>query len=91
MEEHDVNNMLEILRESAENTHIKNSINNSNWSDEEKRKAILASRYLNSVNKGENALELNVALENNLQAETSDKKDFHVPKYIEKALKWLLS
>lgn len=91
MEEHDVNNMLEILREGAENTRIKNSINNSNWSDEEKRKAIIASRYLNSVTKGANALELNVVLEKNFHAEAEDKKDFHVPTYIEEALKWLLS
>ena len=91
MEEHDVNNMLEILRVSEENTRIKYSINNSNWSDEEKRKAILASRYLNSVTKGTNALELNVVLENNFHTEAENKKDFHVPTYIEEALKWLLS
>ncbi len=91
IKELDVTKMLEILREGAENTRIKNSINNSNWSKEEKRKAILASRYLNSVTKGTNALELTVVLENNFHAEAKDKKDFHVPTYIQEALKWLLS
>ena len=59
--------------------------------DEEKRKALLASRYLNSVSKGSNALELNVALMANLEEPAADRKEFHVPQYIVDALTWLLS
>lgn len=49
---------LEKLRKSKENHRIKESLNNSLWSDDDKKKALLAARYLNSVGKGENALEL---------------------------------
>ena len=58
---------------------------------EEKRKALLASRYLNSVSKGSNALELNVVLMANLDKPVADRKEFHVPQYIVDALTWLLS
>ena len=61
------------------------------WTDEEKRKALLASRYLNSVSKGSNALELNVVLMANLDKPVADRKEFHVPQYIVNALTWLLS
>ena len=91
MEEHDINVMMDKLRESDANTRIKNSIGASGWTNEEKRKALLASRYLNSVSKGSNALELNVALMNNLEKPTADRKEFHVPQYIVDALTWLLS
>ena len=91
MAEHDVNIMLGKLRSSEANTRIKNSIMASSWSDDEKRKALLASRYLNSVSKGSNALELNVALMRNLENPDADRKEFHVPQYIVDALTWLLS
>ena len=73
------------------NTRIKTSIGASKWTDEEKRKALLASRYLNSVSKGSNALELNVVLMANLDKPVADRKEFHVPQYIVDALTWLLS
>lgn len=57
---------LEKLRKSKENHRIKESLNNSLWSDDDKKKALLAARYLNSVGKGENALELSIALRENL-------------------------
>lgn len=75
MAEQDVNKMMSKMRNSEANTRIKTSIGASRWTDEEKRKALLASRYLNSVSKGSNALELNVALmliwRNQLQIEKS--------------------
>ena len=52
---------------------------------------LLASRYLNSVSKGSNALELNVTLMDNLEKPEAERKEFHVPQYIIDALKWLLS
>lgn len=89
MAEQDVNKMMGKMRNSEANTRIKSSIDQSGWEDEEKRKALLASRYLNSVSKGSNALELNVTLMDNL--EKAERKEFHVPQYIIDALKWLLS
>ena len=91
MAEQDVNKMMGKIRNSEANTRIKTSIDTSGWTDEEKRKALLASRYLNSVSKGSNALELNVALMANLEKSAADRKEFHVPQYIADALTWLLS
>ena len=91
MKEQDVNEMMTKMRNSEANTRIKSSIEASEWTDEEKRKALLASRYLNSVSKGNNALELNVALMNNLDKPEEDRDEFHVPRYIVEALIWLLS
>ena len=91
MTELDVNKMMGKMRNSEANTRIKSSIDQSGWEDEEKRKALLASLYLNSVSKGSNALELNVTLMDNLEKPEAERKEFHVPQYIIDALKWLLS
>lgn len=91
MAELDVNKMMGKMRNSEANTRIKSSIDQSGWENEEKRKALLASRYLNSVSKGSNALELNVTLMDNLEKPEAERKEFHVPQYIIDALKWLLS
>lgn len=91
MAELDVNKMMGKMRNSEANTRIKSSIDQSGWEDEEKRKALLASRYLNSVSKGSNALELNVTLMDNLEKPEAERKEFHVPQYIIDALEWLLS
>lgn len=91
MAEQDVNAMMSKMRNSDANTRIKTSISASGWDNDEKRKALLASRYLNSVSKGSNALELNVALMNNLEKPVADRKEFHVPQYIADAIIWLLS
>lgn len=80
----------EKLRASKENERIKESLNGCSWSDEDKKKALLAARYLNSVGKGENALELSIALRDNLAKQGAERKDFTVPQYIEDALTWLL-
>lgn len=73
---------------STENQRIKEAIEalDDSWTDEEKKHAVIASRYLNSIGKGENALELAYALEENL---INNTQDFVVPKYIEEALKWI--
>lgn len=77
------------LRNSEENDRIRTGINAlvSAWSDDDKKKAIIAARYLNSVGKGENALELAYALENNLVESTP--KSFNVPQYIKDAIEWI--
>lgn len=83
--------MMDKMRDSEANARIKTSIGATEWTDEEKRKALLASRYLNSVSKGSNALELNVALMSNMDKPEEDRDEFHVPQYIVDALTWLLS
>lgn len=75
-----------------ENDRIKKGINalGTHWSEDDKKKAIIAARYLNSVGKGENALDLAVALEANCEKKgTADYQDFKTPQYIIDAIKWL--
>lgn len=80
---------LNILSKSDENDRIKKGISGlgAKWSEDEKKKAIIASRYLNSVGKGENALELAYTLEKNLQKDTPEA--FNVPSYISEAIVWI--
>jgi Predicted ATP-dependent endonuclease of the OLD family len=77
-----------ILRESDENKRIKDSITSPKctWKDDDRKRAIIAARYLNSVGKGENALELSLKLENDLNSNTPK---FNVPKYLKEAIEWL--
>lgn len=78
----------ERLGSCDENTRIKKSITeNTSWDEDEKKKAIIASRYLNSVSKGENALELAYVLEKNLTEGTPEP--FIVPDYIKEAIEWI--
>lgn len=84
--------LMNRLSKSEENTRIKESLNNvdASWNEIDKKKALIASRYLNSVGKGENALELASVLKDNLALKGKD--DYHnfvVPKYIEDAIKWV--
>lgn len=81
-----------LLRNSKENTRIIESINKieNGWVDDDKKKAIIAARYLNSVGKGENALELAYVLQENLAKKgTNEFKEFKVPGYISKAIEWV--
>ncbi|BBI32920.1 ATP-dependent nuclease [Cohnella abietis] len=86
-----ISEYIEKLRDSEENTRIGNSITeNTSFSKDQKYRAIIASRYLNSVGKGENALELAYVLEENLnQVGTSEYKEFIVPNYIKEAITWI--
>lgn len=85
-----VDDFLHKLRSSKENERIIASIEGANktiFDDTEKKKAIIASRYLNSVGKGENALELSIALQEHFdKKEIKDYTEFVVPKYIEDAI-----
>lgn len=70
---------------------IKRALDCTDWDNEEKRKHLIAARYLSSIVKGENALELCMALEENYYLEDGNKKKtFNVPPYIHNALEWLL-
>lgn len=77
-----------ILRDSEENTRVTNSITSSlcAWDEPEKKKAIIATRYLNSIGKGENALELSVKLEADFN---SGSPKFVVPTYLKDAIECL--
>ena len=78
-------------KQHIENTEIKQGIRECKWADDnDKRAAIIASRYLNSVVKGENALELAYALEKNLNKKgQAGYQNFIVPNYIANALVWI--
>jgi putative ATP-dependent endonuclease of OLD family len=80
--------LLDRLSQSKENQRIIDSITaNLSLSDDDKKKAAIASRYLNSIAKGENALELCFALQENLTKKGStDFEEFIVPAYIKSAI-----
>lgn len=81
---------LELIGTSAESNKIRDGIRDlgSSWEEDDKIKAVIASRYLNSIGKGENALELAYALEENLNHDSLNEV-FTVPVYIQEALKWI--
>ncbi len=92
-----VEEFLGILQEGTEanpnkqNKEIKDGIRQCNWdNDDDKRAAIIASRYLNSLGKGTNALELAYALDDNLRREGQEAyQHFVVPSYIANAIEWI--
>ncbi|WP_035347621.1 ATP-dependent nuclease, partial [Alkalihalobacillus hemicellulosilyticus] len=61
--------LISTLSSSKENNRIIESLKNvsDDWNEDDKKKALIASRYLNSVGKGENALELASVLKDNLE------------------------
>jgi len=92
-----VEELLSILPDGTEkhpnkkNAEIKRGMRDCNWTnDDDKRAAVIASRYLNSVAKGENALELAYSLEENLHKKgQTDYQTLMIPSYIEKAIEWI--
>lgn len=90
IDEKSIDDMLKRMHDSGEKQRIMEAIQKSAWEDSEKKKAIVSSRYLNSVGKGENALELASALKDNLLSKGTDKfVEFIVPEYILNAIKWV--
>ncbi|MDR4166297.1 MULTISPECIES: ATP-dependent nuclease [Bacillus cereus group] len=90
--------MLETLNVSKENKRIGQSLTDDclTWTDKDRKKALIAARYLNSVGKGVNALELAYVLEENLlkKRNTDEKenvkfKEFNIPDYIKAAIEWM--
>jgi predicted ATP-dependent endonuclease of OLD family len=78
-----------ILRDTDENKRILDGLDGLNatqWPDSDLLAALMASRYLNSIGKGENALELADALEKNLLA--TPPEVFNIPTYIKDAIDW---
>ncbi|SDY77652.1 AAA family ATPase [Bacillus sp. 166amftsu] len=90
--------MLKNLNTSKENERIGQALIDERlkWADEDKKIALIAARYLNSVGKGVNALELAYVLEENLlkkkiaeEKESTEFKEFIVPDYIKEAIEWM--
>ncbi|OXS75078.1 ATP-dependent nuclease [Domibacillus enclensis] len=90
--------MLKTLKKSEENGRIEQALRDerSTWKDQDKKKALVAARYLNSVGKGVNALELAYELEKNLfkkriadEKESTGFQEFIVPDYIKAAIDWM--
>ncbi|WP_103107533.1 ATP-dependent nuclease [Brevibacillus reuszeri] len=80
--------MISLLgKRGKENNRIIQSIEMYLGSDS--REHLIASRYLNSIKKGDNAYELSKALEENLRV--GNTAGFTVPDYIKEAIKWICS
>ena len=82
----------ERIKSSEKWNEVKHLLDSTTWTDEEKKNHLVAARYLSSVGKGENALELCMALEDNYELDegNAEKVTFNVPSYIHSALEWLL-
>ncbi len=88
-----------LLTESEENTRICAALDAlvsvDDWSEEKKKRALIAARYHNSVKKGQNALELAYKLEENLDKKSSkedeDYKELVVPPHIKNLVKRVCS
>lgn len=81
--------MTAEFHKSKETDRITDAINlKLDWSDADKRVAIVAARYLLSVGKGENAIQLSYALLSNLDAPAEQKQIFVVPDYLRAAIDW---
>ena len=88
-----VEETLQLLSNTDENQRISNALKqelSAEWTEEIKKKSIIASRYLNSVGKGENALELSSALQDcYIKDPDTAIRNFHVPEYIKNAINWV--
>jgi len=71
----------------SENIRIEKAIRESRIDTEERKKHLIASRYLNSISKGQNAYEFAQILQSNL--EKDNPVDFKIPVYIKKAINWI--
>lgn len=88
----DIEDLYSQLSNSKENTRIIAALKHDelNWTDDHKKIALIAARYLNSVGKGVNALELAYALEENLSKRDAEGYiEFGVPDYIKDAIEWV--
>ncbi len=83
-----LNDLLDIFSSrGAGNKRIMKAIRESSIDIEEKKKHLIASRYLNSLSKGENAYELAQIL--HLNFEKGNPVKFKTPDYIKQAIDWL--
>ncbi|NMM38593.1 MAG: AAA family ATPase [Glaciimonas sp.] len=83
--------LLAKLRKGPENDRISEGIAGAlTWDESDKNVAIIASRYLNSVGKGANALELAHVLQTNFDLKgTPEYAQFTIPPYLTQAISWV--
>lgn len=72
---------------SKENKRIIKALKESNLDEKKKACSLIAARYLNSISKGENALELAAALKDSLYMKTQKQDKLVIPSYIKEAIK----
>lgn len=82
----------EIFGNAGWKKDVLENLERCDWTPEQKYKALVASLYLKSVDKGENALILSSILSENYKKKVTGGifQEFIVPQYIEEGLKWLL-
>ncbi|MEX2411506.1 MAG: AAA family ATPase, partial [Candidatus Paceibacterota bacterium] len=83
--------LIARLREGALKEKIETDlIKQEAFDNSAKCDAIIAARYLSSIGKGENALELSSNLKHNLTNKTNDEfVEIKVPKYVKDAIEWI--
>ncbi|MCQ1534807.1 AAA family ATPase [Methanosarcina sp. KYL-1] len=89
-EKYDTGSSIDDLLSSCKNAEIKGMINNSNWDEDNKKKALIASVYYRSVKstKGIHAFILEKQLRYNL-VKNNDKEDFKVPNYLKNCIEYI--
>ncbi len=88
----EIDELFSQLSNSKENTRIIGALKHDylSWTVDDKKIALIAARYLNSVGKGVNALELAYVLQENLAKRGKETYiDFIVPDYIKDAIEWV--
>ncbi|EWG09374.1 ATP-dependent nuclease [Cytobacillus firmus] len=83
--------MLSLLRKGNYKEEVEKVVLQSEFSDDDKKKHIIAGRYLNSINKGEVAQELAYIISsnpNNVLKEVASNKII-CPDYIKEAIEWI--
>lgn len=91
-EEKEIDDLFTQLSNSRENSRIIDALKHDylTWTENDKKIALIAARYLNSVGKGVNALELAYVLQENLTKRgMQGYVDFVVPDYIKDAIEWV--
>ena len=91
-EEKEIDYLFTRLSKSEENSRIIAALKHDDltWTEDYKKVALIAARYLNSVGKGVNALELAHVLQENLAKRgMQGYVDFVVPDYIKDAIEWV--
>lgn len=81
---------IDDILSSCKNADIKETINNSSWDENDKKKALIASVYYRSVEnaKGIHAFILEKQLRDNL-VKTDDREDFKVPDYLKNCIEYI--
>ena len=86
------NDTAKVIINKCKNKTIKErllpALEKIDWHVDIKYKSLLATRYLSSLGKGENAFELRLKLEDNLESEKP--LYLNIPPYINEAIEWII-